>query len=211
MDTYLLMISSLIVVIGPWKSAIVFAERTTPLPLATRRLVAVATVVLAFAIAVVLVILGSSLVALFEISAEAFLVAAGLLLFVFATRMVITEEQPPTKPVAESDVDRRTPWRLAAYPLAVPMLVTPPAMAALVAISVLVRESGDRLLPAIAAIATVLLFDLVVFLTEAQWERRVPIEFWSVAGRVLGVLLAGFGMTIILAGLRIAGVVPERL
>ena len=43
METYLLALSSLIVVIGPWKAAIVFAERTSGLPLATRRMVAVAT------------------------------------------------------------------------------------------------------------------------------------------------------------------------
>lgn len=209
MEIYLLALSSLIVVIGPWKAAIVFAERTSGLPLATRRMVAVATFAMSLVIALIFVLLGAPIIDFFHIGEAAFLIAAGLLVLVFAIRMVISEEQHEPQVEGDAQVDDRTPWRLAAYPLSVPMLVTPPAFAALVALSVFVDAEGNALLPVVAAVVTVLMFDLVVFLGEAQWERLVPMEVWSVAGRVLGVLLAGFAMAIILEGLQLAEIVPK--
>ena len=208
MDIYLLALASLIVVIGPWKAAIVFAERTDGMPLDTRRMVAMATVAMATVIALVFVLAGAPIIDFFHIGEAAFLIAAGLLVLVFAIRMVITEEQhEPAE--AHADVDGRTPWRLAAYPLSVPMLVTPPAFAVLVALSVFIEAEGEALIPAVAAVLTVMVIDLLVFLAEAQWSRLVPIEIWSVAGRVLGVLLAGFAMAIIIEGLQIAEIVPK--
>ena len=65
-------LSSLVVVLGPWKVAIVFAELTSALPVATRRLVAFGTVATSLAIAVFLVL-------------------------VFAIRMMLAE-RPPRPP-----------------------------------------------------------------------------------------------------------------
>ena len=44
-------------------------------------------------------------------------------------------------------------------------------------------------------------------LVEARWEHLVPGEVWAVAGRILGVLLAAFGVTIVFEGLKVAGVI----
>ena len=52
MEDFLFALSSLIVVIGPWKAGIVFAERTTALPVSTRRLVAFAAVIIALVLIV---------------------------------------------------------------------------------------------------------------------------------------------------------------
>ena len=49
--------------------------------------------------------------------------------------------------------------------------------------------------------------NLVVFLVEAQWEPAIPMQIWSIAGRVLGVLLAAFGVSIIIEGIRASGLV----
>lgn len=209
MDDFLFALSSLIVVIGPWKAAIVFAERTLPLPTRTRRLVALAAVLISLVIAGIFVLFGDDLLNFFHISDAVFLVAAGLLLLVFSIRMVIGEEDhgasaPP--PTDEQEL-QRSAWRLAAYPLAVPLIITPAAMATLVTLSVRADVSDSALIALIAAVVAVLLFDLVVFLVEAQWEQVVPQEAWSIAGRVLGVLLTAFGVSIIFEGLMMAGVI----
>lgn len=207
MDAFWLALASLIVVIGPWKAAIVFAERTTALPLSERRLVAVATVVIGLVIAVIFVIAGDALVEFFHIEPAAFLVAAGLLVLVFAIRMVIQEEDLDSH-ARQDDIEPGTrAWGLAAYPLAVPLLVTPPAIATLIALSVQADVSGSAVAGLYAAIFVVMAFNLAVFLVEAQWEEAIPMQVWSIAGRVLGVLLAAFGVSIIIDGIRASGLV----
>ena len=208
MDAFWLALASLIVVIGPWKAGIVFAERTAPLPLATRRLVAVATVVIGLIVSVVFVLIGAEIVEFFHIDEAAFLIAAGLLVLVFAIRMVILDEHEGSMPESVADVPpRERAWRLAAYPLAVPLLVTPPAIAVLVALAVQAEVSDSSMMGLLAAIGVVMAFNLVVFLAEAQWESVIPAQVWSIAGRVFGVLLAAFGMSIIIEGIKVSGLV----
>ena len=203
MEDFLFALSSLIVVIGPWKAGIVFAERTTPLPLGTRRLVAVAAVIIALVIAAVFVLFGENLVEFFHINEAAFLVAAGLLLLVFSIRMVISEGHHEEEVEWEDDAELEDrAWGLAAYPLAIPLIITPPAVATLIALSVSAHVSETSEVALVAAVLAVMGFNLVVFLAEAQWEGLVPGEVWSIAGRVLGVLLAAFGTTILIKGIQ---------
>jgi multiple antibiotic resistance protein len=208
MDAFWLALASLIVVIGPWKAGIVFAERTAPLPRDTRRLVAVGTVVIGLIVAMVFVIIGAEIVEFFHIDEAAFLIAAGLLVLVFAIRMVILDEHEGSTPEAvdAAPLEERA-WRLAAYPLAVPLLVTPPAIAVLVALAVQAETSDSSTVALLAAVGVVMAFNLVVFLAEAQWQSVVPAQVWSIAGRVFGVLLAAFGMSIIIEGVKASGLV----
>jgi multiple antibiotic resistance protein len=208
MDAFWLALASLIVVIGPWKAGIVFAERTAPLPLAIRRLVAVATVGIGLIVAVVFVLIGAEIVEFFHIDEAAFLIAAGLLVLVFAIRMVILDEHEGSTPEAVDDVaPRERAWRLAAYPLAVPLLVTPPAIAVLVALAVQAEVSDSSMMGLLAAIGVVMVLNLGVLLAEAQWGSIIPAQAWSIAGRVFGVLLAAFGMSIIIEGVKASGLV----
>jgi multiple antibiotic resistance protein len=210
MEPFFLALASLIVVIGPWKAAIVFAERTASMPLATRRLVAIATVVISLVIAVVFLLVGDDVVKFFHITPAAFQVAAGLLILVFAIRMVILDEkhEEPVDTSDESGLQTRA-WGLAAYPLSVPLLITPAAITTLVALSVQADISAESSAALAAAVLVVMVFNLLVFLAEAQWGDLVPYEVWSIAGRVLGVLLAGFGVTLIIAGIKASGLVGQ--
>lgn len=207
MDEFALAFASLIVVIGPWKAAIVFAERTTLMPIATRRLVAGAVVLIGLVISAVFVLFGADLVEFFHIDESAFLVAAGLLVLVFAIRMVILDEDHGVTAAEPDGSPDATAWRLAAYPLAVPLLVTPPAIATLIALSVQASVAESSAVALITAILVVMGLNLVVFLAEAQWEHVIPSQVWSIAGRVLGVLLAAFGASIVIEGIKISGLV----
>lgn len=204
MEDFLFAFSSLIVVVGPWKAGIVFAERTSPFSVATRRLIAIGAVAIALAVAAVFVLVGVELIEFFHISEAAFLIAAGVLLLVFSIRMVIGEGHHDAE-VEDEGEGRAKAWGLAAYPLAVPLIITPPAIATLVALSVWAEVSDSSSVALIAAIVAVMAFNFVVFLAEAQWEHVIPEEAWSIAGRILGVLLAAFGTTIIIEGIEASG------
>jgi small neutral amino acid transporter SnatA (MarC family) len=78
-----------------------------------------------------------------------------------------------------------------------------------VALSVQAEVSDTSAVSLVAAILVVMLVNLAVFLVEAQWEQVIPRAVWSIAGRVLGVLLAGFGVSIIIDGIRASGLIAS--
>ena len=206
MDTFWQSLAGLIAIAGPWKAAIVFAERTTPLSKATRRLVALTAVLLAAGIGLAFIFIGKPLVDLFHVNPGAFLVAAGLIVLVFAIRMVLGldhDDYGPVKPEDEEDVG----LRIAIYPLAFPLIMTPVGVAALTAAGAEAVLNDEALIAVIAALAVVMVVNLVVFLFEAEFEHFIPVEVWGLAGKLFGVLLAAFGTTIIFDGLKLLDVV----
>ena len=54
--------------------------------------------------------------------------------------------------------------KVAAYPLAIPMLLTPPAVASLTALGVDAGAAGERIIGAAVAFLVVMVLNLVVFL-----------------------------------------------
>ena len=201
MENFWPALAALIVVAGPWKAAIVFAESTIPMNDSDRRATAWWTVIVGAAVGVVVLLFGFALVELFKIETAGFLIGAGIIVVVFAVRMVVVP--PDHEPDAREDDggDESGPLRLAIYPLAIPMLITPPAVVTLTAIGIAVGDSDDRLLGSLVAFLVVMAINLGVFLLLARYEHRVPMAAWEVAGRLLGIFLAAFGVSIIIKGL----------
>ena len=204
MENFWVAFAALIVVAGPWKAAIVFAESTIPMNEPDRRTTAWWTVIIGAAVGVVVLLFGFALVELFKIETAGFLIGAGIIVVVFAVRMVVVppDHEPDVSDVSEEGSgDESGPLRLAIYPLAIPMLITPPAVVTLTAIGIAVGDSDDRLLGSLVAFLLVMAFNLGVFLLLARYEHRVPMAAWEVAGRLLGIFLAAFGVSIIIKGL----------
>ena len=205
MDFFWPAFASLIVVAGPWKAAIVYAEKTVTMSRQARRRTAIGTVVIATAVAILLLLFGAALVDLFHVNEPAFLIASGAIVFVFAIQMVLNDEDhDESRFTAQEDAKA---LEVAAYPLAVPVLITPPAVAALVAIGIDAAAREVALMGAVLALGAVMLFNLGVFFILSQYEEWVPTLAWNVAGRVLGIFLAAFGVAVIIDGLKILGVV----
>lgn len=185
METFWPALAGLIVVARPWKAAIVYAEKTVAMSPQGRRRTGLVTVGIATIVGLVLMFFGWALVDLFHINSAAFLIAAGLIVLVFAIRMVIADEthQPGEFQAQEDD----EAVRIAVYPLSIPMLITPPAVATLVVIGTAAAADGAQLLGAVVAFLIVMLVDMGVFLALARYEHYVPGPAWSVAGRVLGI------------------------
>ena len=170
MDLFWQALAGLIVVVGPWKAGIVFAEQTTAMDIPTRRRTGLLTVLIATIVGAVFIFLGEPLLELFHISEAAFLIAAGLIVIVFSIQMVISDHEP-AKPSLH-DENAGTALRLAVYPLSIPLVITPPGMASLIALGVIADQNDDNLLPVLGAFTVVMLVDLAVFMLEAQFEHK---------------------------------------
>lgn len=205
MDLFFLSLAGLITVVGPWKAGVVFAERAMSLPTADRRRTAVYTVLISVVVGLVFIVAGDPLLDFFHISDAAFLIGAGLLVIVFSIGRVLSDEPESHLDLDSGDVD---PLGLAIYPLSIPMVITPPGIASLIALGVVAELSDDDLVAVIGAFLLVMLLNLVVFLIESQYGDRLNPALYQVAGRVLGVLLVAFGVKVALDGVRELGLLP---
>lgn len=201
LDLFWQALAGLIVVVGPWKAGIVFAERTAPLAQPARRRTALYTVAIATVAGLVFIFVGEPLVELFHISEGAFLIGAGLIVVVFSLSLVISDEREDEPREEAFDNEPRRALRLAVYPLSVPLVITPPGIASLIALGVLAHVNDENLFSIVGAFLIVMGVNLVIFLIESRYEQVLHPAVYQVAGRLLGVLLVAFGVSIGLDGL----------
>jgi multiple antibiotic resistance protein len=188
---------------GPLKIGVAFAEDTHGLPRRLRQMIALRVVLIASLIGLASLLLGDLLVEFFHFSLPALDVAAGLLLFVYAVQIVFAE---PPQPHAHIEVTPEQGRRMAAFPLAMPILVSPVAVAALITLSAQRGGQLGALLEAVAMLAAIMALDLAVLWVVTLVAGYLNELVWQVAERVVGVLLAALGVEIVLLGLQQLGV-----
>ncbi len=123
----------LLIGVGPKISTLVpFLEMTAGMPEATKRRVLRKMLTTAATVALLLLVLGGVLTRLLHFSPGALGVASGIILLIIAVTMVLGqgEGNGGRHPVEDQD-----PIRLAVYPLAVPYLLNPAGIVALVTVS----------------------------------------------------------------------------
>ena len=81
-----------LITVGPMKAAAMYVTLTAAAPRLLKRQIAIRTVLVSTAVCVVFVLLGEALLRVFHVSIPALLIAGGLILFVFALRLVPGEE-----------------------------------------------------------------------------------------------------------------------
>jgi multiple antibiotic resistance protein len=119
----------MLITIGPLKAAIVYSTLTAGAATALRRAIAVKTVIVASIVIVVFIVFGEFILRVFHISLAALKLAGGLILLLFALRMVMGEDKnshEPEGPVTDS---------IAIYPLAMPLMATPQGIVAVVTLA----------------------------------------------------------------------------
>ena len=203
-DTFLL----LLIGIGPKIALVPFLEMTTGMTEATKRRVLRKMLTTAALVAVLLLILGGLLTRLLHFSPGALGVASGIILLILAATMVLG---PGTGNGGNGgsgghQVIGRDPMQVAAFPLAVPYLLNPAGIVALVTLS------GEASSIAVAAVAVgvlivVLALDVVVFRWAVQVSGKLDASRMLVTEKVFGFLLAALAVQLVLNGLSDVGVI----
>ena|SRR5665213_1273507 len=186
---------TLFVVLDPPGLAPVFISLTSGMSPATKRTVAVEAALIALGVLVGALFFGLNILSMLGISLAAFRIAGGLLLFAIAFEMVFERRQERKN---NSVTPRPSP---AVFPLAIPLMSGPGAIAAAVLLGG--RANGDWLLLGLfaATMAVVLALCLGVFLLSGQLERVLGERGQNVLGRLLGVLLAALAVQYVADGI----------
>ena len=197
--------TTLFVIIDPLGLTPIFIALTQGMSPAQRRAIAIRACLVAAVLMFVFLLLGEAVLGFVGISMPAFRIAGGVLLFLTALDMLFERRQTRRRDNADetvADTDHDDP---SVFPLALPLIVGPGAIATLILLTSEAETGAD-----IAAIGgvflSILLLVFLAFLSAGTIERALGKTGINVVTRVLGMLLAALAIQFILDGLRTSGI-----
>jgi multiple antibiotic resistance protein len=201
LELFLSAFVTLFVVIDPPGCAPIYAGLTTGASPAQKRSMAVRACLVAGVILLVFALFGERLLDALHIELHAFRAAGGIMLFLIALDMVF--EKRTQRREARAEKMRETPEieDVSVFPMAMPMLAGPGAIASVM----LLTGSADGLpqtLVVLAALLAVLVLALLGLLAASPLMKLLGARVETVITRLLGVLLAALAAQYVIDGIR---------
>jgi multiple antibiotic resistance protein len=192
---------TLFVVIDPPGCAPIYAGLTKGASAAQARSMAVRAVLIATAILLVFALFGEDLLGALHIELDSFRIAGGFMLFWIAFEMVFEKrtkrrEERVEKLIATPEIED-----VSVFPMAMPMLAGPGAIAA---IMLLMNEASglQQSLVVLAALGAVMALMMIGLIAVAPLMRVLGDKVEAVITRLLGVLLAALAAQYVIDGLK---------
>ena len=200
-DLFLSAFITLFVVIDPPGCAPIYAGLTKGATSAEARNMALRACAIAAAILLFFALLGEELLNALHIELDAFRIAGGLMLFWIAFEMVFEKRTQRREERAEKVAASPEVEDVSVFPMAMPMLAGPGAIAA---VMLLMNETGTPTakLVVLAALASVLLLTALALVAAGPIMRLFGSRVEAVVTRLLGVLLAALAAQYVIDGLR---------
>ena len=205
LETYLLALTAFTVTIDPLGMVPIFLALTAALDQRGRMRAAIRGTLIGATVLLVFAFFGDRVLLVLGISMPAFRIAGGLMLLAIGFEMVFEKRSERRNHTAESIRDERLQGEshnddVAIFPLAVPLVAGPGAIAAV--ILQMSAQGGDTATQAviIAALASVLVTLLLMLLLAARMAHLLGRTFVTILSRLLGLLLAALAMQFIIDG-----------
>jgi len=192
---------TLFVVIDPPGCAPIYASLTGDARPEDRRAMAIRACTIAGLILLFFLLAGQNVLAALHIELNAFRIAGGIMLFLIALDMVFEKRTARREQRAEKVRDDPDYEDVSVFPMAMPMLAGPGAIASVM----LLQSTAESLigtLVVLAALAAVLALTLLALLAAAPLMRLFGTRVEAVLTRLLGVLLAALAAQYVIDGLR---------
>lgn len=182
------------VVIDPIGTIPVFLAVTAGLSATQQRFIAMRSALIAGVILLLFIIGGQVLMEGLNIHLEAFQIAGGIVLFLFATTMIFGDG----KPASEQKQFDGNISHLAVFPLAMPSLASPGAMLSVVMLTDNHRYSIEQQMVTAAMMGAVIVFSMALLLMASPIQRVIGTAGASIISRVMGLILASVAVDNIL-------------
>ena len=203
LETALSAFANFLVVIDPVGVVPFFASLTAGLDPSSRRRTAVKSVVIAAIVLLAFTVVGQPLLHYLGVTLGAFRIASGALLFLLAIDMVVVKESGIRATTAEEkeEASHRSP-DVAVFPLAVPLIAGPGAIAAVILLQT--QNTGHPIAQVVVALVMIGVLALTAagFLIAGPIMTRLGVTGINVLTRVLGIVLAALAVNNIVEGLR---------
>ena len=197
----LVALSAVFFVIDPMANVPIFLSITASDTPAQRRRIAGRAAFATWLTLSIFALAGGLIFEAFGISLGAFKIAGGLMLLLMAIDMMRAQPSP-TRTTAEEQNESRSRDDVAIFPLAIPMLAGPGAIAT---VMVLMSRAAWRMIPTAAvfvAVAITCAASWLLMRGAASAERFLPKTLLRALERIMGLLLAAVAVEFIAGGAR---------
>jgi multiple antibiotic resistance protein len=185
---------SIWVVVDPIGTIPVFIAITAGMSAHIQRRIALRSTLIASVILLFFIVGGQILMEGLNIHLEAFQMAGGIVLFMFATTMIFGDG----KPALETKQIEGSLSHLAVFPLAIPSLASPGAMLAVVMLTDNHRYSLAEQFVTAGVMLSVMLCTVILLLLAQPIQRLIGNAGASIVSRVMGLILASVAVDNIL-------------
>ena len=199
---------TLFVVIDPPGCAPIFASLTSGASNHQRRVMALRSTMIATVLLLVFALIGEKLLDTLGISLDAFRIAGGIMVFLFALEMVFEKRTERREGRAEeiskkAAEEHREIEDISVFPMAIPMIAGPGSIATTMLL--VSRSQGiEQTLMVIAALLSVLVLTLVALFAAGPIMRVLGPRLEAMITRILGVLLAALAAQFVIDGVTAA-------
>ncbi|MBA4165402.1 MAG: MarC family transcriptional regulator [Erythrobacter sp.] len=192
---------TLFVVIDPPGCAPIYAGLTKGASAVQQRAMAVRATAIAAAILVVFALFGERLLGALHIQLDSFRIAGGLMLFWIAFEMVFEKRTQRREQRAEKVAADPLTEDVSVFPMAMPMLAGPGAIASIMLLMSGAKGTGQTLV-ILGALAAVLILTMLSLIAAGPLIRLLGDRVEAVITRLLGVLLAALAAQYVIDGLK---------
>ncbi|MEM7775838.1 MAG: MarC family protein [Pseudomonadota bacterium] len=202
LDALAAALTTLIVAVDPVGLAPIFVGLTAGFSAATKRSIALRATIIAFVVLALFSLVGERLLSALGIALPAFRISGGLLLFYVAFEMVFERREDRKRETAERAADEGDHHRIAAFPLAIPLMAGPGAVTACILLAGELGTEPIGLAALLAVIALVCVSCLLCFLAAGTISRLLGDTGRIVLTRLLGMILAALAVQFVSDGVR---------
>jgi multiple antibiotic resistance protein len=198
----LLALSAIFFVIDPLANVPLFLTITRDFTAEQRRRVALRAAFATWVILSVFALAGGLIFQAFGISLGAFKIAGGIMLLLMSIDMMRAQPSPTRTTVEEQESSREQRDDVAVFPMAIPMLAGPGAIAT---VMVMMSRAAWHPVATASVFAAVTVTCVVAWLlmrAAANAERMIPKTLLRAFERVMGLLLAAVAVEFIAGGVR---------
>lgn len=181
----------LLLVFDPFGSIPVFSAALASVPAERRPLVVARECVIAFAVLALFLLGGDGFLRLMRLSSVSLQISGGVVLFLIALRMIF-----PTQGGIFGTLPDREPF---VFPLAVPMLAGPSALATVLLLG---AQSPGHTLEWLASLAVATAISAAILAVADRLQRFLGVAVVAAFERLMGLILAALAVEMLLAGLR---------
>jgi multiple antibiotic resistance protein len=193
-----------IVIIDPVGVVPFFIGHTAHLDPAARRATALKSVAIAAIVLLAFTVVGQPLLHYLGVSVAAFRIAGGVLLLLLAIDMVLVKESGIRATTQKEEEEANQRPDIAVFPLAVPLIAGPGAIASVILLQSQNTESLARQAVVAGVMLAVLLLTGLSFLVASRIMKLFGVTGINVMTRVLGIILAALAVSNILEGLKVS-------
>jgi multiple antibiotic resistance protein len=194
-------LSAVFFVIDPIANVPIFLTITAADPPAQRRRIALRAAFATWITLSIFALAGGLIFQAFGISLGAFKIAGGLMLLLMSVDMMRAQPSP-TRTTAEEQGEARTRDDVAIFPLAIPMLAGPGAIATVMVLMSRAEWRPVRTTAVFVAVALTCAAAWLLMRSAASAERLLPKTLLRAFERIMGLLLAAVAVEFIAGGVR---------